>query len=100
MPKILVDAGVPLVSKLKLISWNVNSLRAREPLVQKLIEQEKETTLHVNTTSKTHTKQRSSKQTNKQVNKNFPPPKGHTWKEDLQDRLLLRYVLEFGGIYM
>ena len=35
-----MDAGVPLVSKLKLISWNVNSLRAREPLVQKLIEQE------------------------------------------------------------
>ena len=40
MPKTLVDAGVPLVSKLKLVSWNVNSLRAREPLVQKLIEQE------------------------------------------------------------
>ena len=40
MPKILVDAGVPLVSKLKLISWNVNSLRAREPLVQKLIKKE------------------------------------------------------------
>ena len=40
MPKILVGAGVPLVSKLKLISWNVNSLRAREPLVQKLIEKE------------------------------------------------------------
>ena len=40
MPKILVDAGVPLVSKLKFVSWNVNSLRAREPLVQKLIEQE------------------------------------------------------------
>ena len=40
MPKTLVDAGVPLVSKLKFVSWNVNSLRAREPLVQKLIEQE------------------------------------------------------------
>ena len=40
MLKIPVDAGVPLVSKLKFISWNVNSLRAREPLVQKLIEQE------------------------------------------------------------
>ena len=35
-----MDAGVPLVSKLKFVSWNVNSLRAREPLVQKLIEQE------------------------------------------------------------
>lgn len=40
MLKTLVDAGVRLVSKLKLISWNVNSLRAREPLVHKLIEQE------------------------------------------------------------
>ena len=40
MPKTLVDAGVHLVSKLKFVSWNVNSLRAREPLVQKLIEQE------------------------------------------------------------
>lgn len=40
MLKTLVDAGVHLVSKLKLISWNVNSLRAREPLVQKLVGQE------------------------------------------------------------
>ena len=40
MQKMLAGAGVPLVSKLKLISWNVNSLRAREPLVQKLIELE------------------------------------------------------------
>ena len=31
---------VHLVSKLKFVSWNVNSLRAREPLVQKLIEKE------------------------------------------------------------
>ena len=36
-----MDAVVPLVSKLKIISWNVNSLRAREPLVQKLIQKEK-----------------------------------------------------------
>ena len=32
---------VHLASKLKIISWNVNSLRAREPLVQKLIQEEK-----------------------------------------------------------
>ena len=30
-----------LVFKLKIISWNVNSLRAREPLVQHLIDKEK-----------------------------------------------------------
>ena len=36
-----MDAVAPLVSKLKIISWNVNSLRAREPLVQKLIQKEK-----------------------------------------------------------
>lgn len=36
-----MDAVVPLVSKLKIISWNVNSLRARKPLVQKLIQKEK-----------------------------------------------------------
>ena len=30
-----------LASKLKIISWNVNSLRAREPLVQSLIQKEK-----------------------------------------------------------
>lgn len=40
MLKTLVDVGVPLASKLKFISWNVNSLRAREPLVQKIIEKE------------------------------------------------------------
>ena len=40
MLKTLVDAGVPLAFKLKFISWNVNSLRAREPLVQKIIEKE------------------------------------------------------------
>ena len=32
---------VHLASKLKIISWNVNSLRAREPLVQRLIQEEK-----------------------------------------------------------
>ena len=31
---------VHLASKLKIISWNVNSLRAREPLVQRLIQEE------------------------------------------------------------
>ena len=36
-----MDAVALLVSKLKIISWNVNSLRAREPLVQKLIQKEK-----------------------------------------------------------
>ena len=36
-----MDAVAPLVSKLKIISWNVNSLRAREPLVQKLVQKEK-----------------------------------------------------------
>ena len=40
MLKTLVDVGVPLASKLKFISWNVNSLRAREPLVQNIIEKE------------------------------------------------------------
>ena len=40
MLKTLVGVGVPLASKLKFISWNVNSLRAREPLVQKIIEKE------------------------------------------------------------
>ena len=40
MLKTLVDVGVPLAFKLKFISWNVNSLRAREPLVQKIIEKE------------------------------------------------------------
>ena len=32
---------VHLASKLKIISWNVNSLRARVPLVQRLIQEEK-----------------------------------------------------------
>ena len=41
MLKILVDAELLLVFKVKIISWNVNSLRAREPLVQKIIEKEK-----------------------------------------------------------
>ena len=40
MLKTLADVGVPLAFKLKFISWNVNSLRAREPLVQKIIEKE------------------------------------------------------------
>ena len=41
MLKIHVDAELLLVFKVKIISWNVNSLRAREPLVQKIIEKEK-----------------------------------------------------------
>ena len=40
MLKTLADVGVPLAFKLKFISWNVNSLRAREPLVQKIIGKE------------------------------------------------------------
>ena len=41
MLKTLVDAEVHLAFKVKIISWNVNSLRAREPLVQEIIEKEK-----------------------------------------------------------
>lgn len=41
MLKIHVGAELLLVFKVKIISWNVNSLRAREPLVQKIIEKEK-----------------------------------------------------------
>tara|TARA_Y100000996_G_C22544643_1_gene651325 strand:- start:641 stop:1453 length:813 start_codon:yes stop_codon:yes gene_type:complete len=40
MQKVHVVAEVRLVFKLKIISWNVNSLRAREPLVEKLIKKE------------------------------------------------------------
>ena len=41
MLKIHADAALLLVFKVKFISWNVNSLRAREPLVQEIIKREK-----------------------------------------------------------
>jgi len=41
MLKIHVVVVVHLVFKVKIISWNVNSLRAREPLVQEIIKKEK-----------------------------------------------------------
>ena len=41
MLKIRVDAVAHLAFKVKIISWNVNSLRAREPLVQEIVKKEK-----------------------------------------------------------
>ena len=41
MLKIHVVVVAHLVFKVKIISWNVNSLRAREPLVQEIIKKEK-----------------------------------------------------------
>ena len=40
MQKVHAVAEVRLVFKLKIVSWNVNSLRAREPIVEKLIKKE------------------------------------------------------------
>ena len=40
MQKVHAVAEVRLVFKLKIVSWNVNSLRAREPIIEKLIKKE------------------------------------------------------------